>query len=309
MGVDHGGGDIFVAEEFLHRPNIRPAFEQVRRKGMPECMTTRRLLETGLDDSLLDCPLQQGFHEVMALLAAGAWIDGTFWSRKDVLPAPIPVGVGIFAFQRVGQMNGAEAFSEVFLVFDLHFRQVQLQRFFERFRENGDAVLFALAIADEDLLVTKVDVLHPEANTVHQAQAGAIEQIGHEPVGAGHLGQDGLDFVAGEDDGQADGAFGAFDVIDPAEGMLQHSVIQKQQCAEGLILSGSGDLAVDGEMGQESADIIFPEFIRVLFAMEKDKAANPLEVGFLGADGIMPVTANVANLVQEFRLAMVNRFF
>ena len=206
-------------------------------------------------------------------------------------------------------MNRAEPFGEVFLVFDFHFRQVQLQRFFERFWENSDPVLLALAIADNNLMVTKVDILHSEADTVHQAQAGAIEEIGHEPVGAGHLGEDGLDFVAGEDDGQTDGAFGAFDVLDPAEGLLQHGIVQEQQGAEGLILSGSSDLTGHSQMGQESADIIFSEFIRVLFAMEKDKAANPLEVGFLGADGIMPVAANIASLIQEFRLAMVKRFF
>ena len=87
-----------MAEQFLYRSNIRAAFEQVRGKRMTEGMTTGRLLDSRLENGHLDGALQQGFHEVMALLASGARIAGPFRGREDVLPAPIPVGVGILAF-------------------------------------------------------------------------------------------------------------------------------------------------------------------------------------------------------------------
>ena len=32
VGVDHRRADVFVPEEFLHRPNIVPRFEEMRRK-------------------------------------------------------------------------------------------------------------------------------------------------------------------------------------------------------------------------------------------------------------------------------------
>jgi hypothetical protein len=36
MGVNHSCFNVAMAQEFLDRSNIVPAFEQVRGKGMPE---------------------------------------------------------------------------------------------------------------------------------------------------------------------------------------------------------------------------------------------------------------------------------
>jgi len=35
MGVDHGGGDIRMSQELLHRPDVIVCFKQMRGKGMP----------------------------------------------------------------------------------------------------------------------------------------------------------------------------------------------------------------------------------------------------------------------------------
>ena len=36
MRVDHRGADIAVAQQFLQRADIRPTFQQLRGKGMPQ---------------------------------------------------------------------------------------------------------------------------------------------------------------------------------------------------------------------------------------------------------------------------------
>jgi hypothetical protein len=36
MGVDLGGGEVRMAEQLLHGPQISPTFEQVRSVGVPE---------------------------------------------------------------------------------------------------------------------------------------------------------------------------------------------------------------------------------------------------------------------------------
>ena len=38
MGVDHGGLEILVPQQFLNRPNIVPLLQQVRGKAVPEGM-------------------------------------------------------------------------------------------------------------------------------------------------------------------------------------------------------------------------------------------------------------------------------
>ena len=41
VGIDHRRADILVAEEFLYRPDVGAAFEQVRGKAVAEGMARR----------------------------------------------------------------------------------------------------------------------------------------------------------------------------------------------------------------------------------------------------------------------------
>ena len=43
MGVDHGGADIFVAEEFLDGANVIAVFQEVGGEGMTEGVTANVL--------------------------------------------------------------------------------------------------------------------------------------------------------------------------------------------------------------------------------------------------------------------------
>src|SRR5215831_18006893 len=62
--------------------------------------------------------------------------------------------------------------------------QMPLQRFDESTGEHSDAVLRAFAIAHSDLMVGKIDILHPQAHAFQETQASPIEQTGHQ-VGEG----------------------------------------------------------------------------------------------------------------------------
>jgi hypothetical protein len=47
MGIDHGGFDILVAQQFLDGADIVMVFQQVRGEAMPEGMARYTLVETG----------------------------------------------------------------------------------------------------------------------------------------------------------------------------------------------------------------------------------------------------------------------
>ena len=47
MRVEHSRADILVSQEFLDRTNVIPIFQKVRRKGVPQRMTTTMLLYIG----------------------------------------------------------------------------------------------------------------------------------------------------------------------------------------------------------------------------------------------------------------------
>ena len=50
MRVNHRRAHIFVTEKFLNSANVVAVFEQVRREGVPERMTTRWLVYAGFSN-------------------------------------------------------------------------------------------------------------------------------------------------------------------------------------------------------------------------------------------------------------------
>ena len=89
---------------------------------------------------------------------------------------------------------------------------MRLKRFAQLVGQHGQAVLHSLAFADDDLVLAEVEVFDAQAHTFHQAEAGAIEQFGHQLMVAGHLSEDGLNFVFSEHNRKAFGLFGANDI-------------------------------------------------------------------------------------------------
>jgi hypothetical protein len=74
MRIDHRRADILMPKELLNRSNIVSVFQQVRREGMPERMTTGRFGDPGCPHGLSDRSLQDGFVEVMPLPLASLLI-------------------------------------------------------------------------------------------------------------------------------------------------------------------------------------------------------------------------------------------
>jgi hypothetical protein len=64
---------------------------------------------------------------------------------------------------------------------------MSLQRFLERLRQHGDAVLRALAVPHGDLLISKINIFHAQAHTLHETQARPVEQARHEMRRAAEL--------------------------------------------------------------------------------------------------------------------------
>jgi hypothetical protein len=103
-----------------------------------------------------------------------------------------------------------------------------------------------------------------EAST---AQAGAIEQLGHEPeqaVAAGDGIKDATDLVGGGDDRQALRAFGVH-VAQAAE---------EDDGVERLVLRAGGDVAVDGQMREELLDMGAAEVAGMAFTVMKRRAQS-----------------------------------
>jgi hypothetical protein len=84
--------------------------------------------------------------------------------------------------------------------------EVNLERLAKAGRQNGDAVLLPLALADCDLATREVHVLDAELARLEEAQASSVEESAHEARSAAGVTQDGLDLRPGKNERDAAGS-------------------------------------------------------------------------------------------------------
>lgn len=148
----------------------------------------------------------------------------------------------------------------------------------------GHAVLGTLALAHNDLPLGEVEILDAQAQTLHQAEAAAIEQLCHQLVGAVECSEHQARLGAGQDGREASGLPGAGSVDRLGEGLVEHLSVQEEQRAERLVLGRGGDMLLDGEVTQEGLDLGHAQISGVALAVEEDIAPDPANVGLFGAD-------------------------
>ena len=127
---------------------------------------------------------------------------------EEELPGPFTRGVGVFAGEGFGQVGLADAGDEVLAVFFSEGGEVGLEAGFEGFGEGDEAVFTAFGVVDGDGAVAEVDVLDAEAKAFHDAEPGAVEELGGEFPGVFEESEHGTNFVTGEYGGRAAAAGG-----------------------------------------------------------------------------------------------------
>ena len=174
-------------------------------------------------------------------------------------------------------------------------------------RQHRHAVLVALAAPHDDLVRPEIHVLDAEAAALEEPEPGPIEQKRHESRRAFEPAQHGPHLVPGQDDGQALRALGADDLVHPREIDCQDLPVQEEQGAQRLVLRGRGDLPLDCEGAQEARDFGRPHVGGVALVVEEDVAADPRDVGLLGAAAVMSGADGYADAVEQSWLGRTGR--
>lgn len=145
----------------------------------------------------------------------------------------------------------------------------------------------------------KVDVLHPQAATLQQTEARAVEKERHDPRYAVQPLEDGTGLVSGQDHGQVLGPLRPHNVVELRQLHAEHLAIQKEQGAERLVLGGGGDLVTHGQRGQECGDLGRAHVGGMPLVMEEDEPPDPVDVGFLGPPTVVPGADGLPDPVEE----------
>ena len=117
-----------MPEQLLHRPDVVPSLEQIRREAMAQGVRTNWLHDTRPSPGLAKRPLRHRLVDMVALRWAEARIVADPRGRKHPLPAPFPVGIGVLARQGMRQLHAAETCLQIALVKAAHPIEVLQQR-------------------------------------------------------------------------------------------------------------------------------------------------------------------------------------
>jgi len=295
-----GGADVGVAHKFLDIVELVAGFFQAMGEGGAEGVGGGAFGDAcGLDGGG-DGPLDAAGVQVMPLDGESAGVHGEVTGGEDVLPSPGGICSRVFAGQSGGHGDRDVGVS---LVEAAHLVEVSVEASEKLLvvGQEGHPVAIRLGVVDGDERILKVEVLDAQAQGFEEAQATAVEETGDEIGCAVQLGEDTQAFVMAEV-GLDVGAFPGAEGMQITEGDAEDFLVEKQKGGEGLVLSRSRDLLMYGEMGKEGFDLWRAHGGGVAEFVEADEAFVPMEIGFLGADGIAAPADGFAEAVGDFLL-------
>ncbi len=92
-----------MAEEFLDGPDVGAALEGVSCEAVAKRVTAYPFGDCRLSGGDLDRLLDGALVQMMPAPDTGAWVGREIAGRENVLPAPLPRGTAVFAFQPARQ--------------------------------------------------------------------------------------------------------------------------------------------------------------------------------------------------------------
>ena len=235
-----------------------------------------------------------------AVVAAGdstARVFGELNGGKDPLPDPFFVGVGVFSFQGIGEVDATVAFFQVIGVEVLGTLYLFAKGILNALGKKGETVFMAFAIPDEDLRMPKINIFDPQAEAFGDTQAATVNDFGHQLFEAFEEGEKFVDFLLSEDGGERFSSFGA-DGVDFAQVDVKDFLVEVDESAEGLILGRGGHIFLDGQMSQIVFNLFFTHVAGMHLVVKEDVALDPVQVSFLCTVSIIALAERVFDTIQ-----------
>src|SRR6185312_3846764 len=273
--------------------------EQVGGEGVPQSVSARMLGDACLVLGLVERPLKISFVQMVPATLSRPRIPKQRRSRKGVLPSPLSVRARIFSRQGVGKTHPAIPRPKILFVKSLDSLQVLLQLCFQRSRQHRHPIFLSLTVPHGDLVVGKVDVLHPQAQALRQPHPGAIKQGEKETLYPGKMREDRLDLLRRQHHGELPSPPRPDKALQFSHLLLKDYPVQKQQSAQGLHLGRSTDLPLHRQVGEESVDLLLSHLPGVTLPMKEDVAPNPVKVRLFCLQDHMAYPQGLPHPLQE----------
>lgn len=181
--------------------------------------------------------------------------------------------------------------------------QVLFEGVFQGLWQGNDTVFSAFTIMNGDGALTKIEVFDSESEGFHDPQPGTIHELGCKLPGIFETGDEGTDLGPSHDDGRAALATGWGEVIKGEFRNSKDVFDEEDDGIERLTLGGWSDVLFEGEALEVGRNCRRSGVVRGLaefFVTEADEAAIPINVGFLGGNGVVFESDGAAEVVDEF---------
>src|SRR5207302_10421460 len=117
--------------------------------------------DTGSADGVFHRFLSDGLVNMMTSFRPALAIEISRTRRKDPLPQPRSIRVGILHQKRIRQSYASETFRKIASVEFANRLKMIFQVLLQALRKNGMPVLLPLGVPDENVITGKIDVFHP----------------------------------------------------------------------------------------------------------------------------------------------------
>ena len=300
--VDHGGGDVGVAEDVLEGADVGVGIEEMGGEAVPEDVAGDALGDVGFLGCFFELPLHGVFEEVVAGEFTRFRMCAEFGCREEKAPGEIGGGVGVFSLEGEGKVDGGTVGLEVLLVLLPESREFVVEAGLEAVWEWHDAVFPSFGVVDLDGSVVEIEVFDAEGHGFADAQAGSVHDLGGDFPRVLELFKKLLNFLTAQDGGRALVFAGLHGRLDDEFAVLEDGPVKEDEGVESLLLGGGGDVSLEDEVVEVGSDGVRAEVlggIALLLVGEVEVGGDPLAVCFLGGDGFSGEAKVFASAIQD----------
>jgi hypothetical protein len=288
-----------MPEQLLYRADVVAVLQQVGGETVPQRVAPDRTVDACRPASGPHCPLDAGRMQVMAAPDAGARAGREIRGREHEAPGEFLPGVRVLPGERMRQLHVRDAAREIALEEPPAPGDGPSQARGECIGQDRAPILVALPAAHRELPPLEVQVLHPQAQCLRQAQAAAVEQRRHDGLDSVQLREQAPDLLPRQHERKPGPSPSLHEVGEFAGLATQHVAVEEHHRTERLMLRRRGDRAADREVLQERADAGRTERAGPPRPVETDVAAGPVHVLALGGEAVVADAQGLAQTLLE----------
>jgi hypothetical protein len=196
------------------------------------------------------------------------------------------------------QDDPAQPGSEIRTMQIPHAVQVPTQPINDAIGQHDTPILLALPAPNGDLASLKIDVFHPQFETLMKSQTTSVQECSNQPRNTAQVRKHHSYLGHRQHDGQPHRRLSPRHLRDRADLLSQDFAIQKEHRAQRLVLRRRAHLAHRRKPREKCTDLANAHVLRMPLLVKQDEPPDPRDVDLFGATAVVADTDRMANAIE-----------